>query len=455
MNYNRRLVKAHRFSLLLALFTLVVAGRAFAEGRYQWTEDRKRALVWNNDPKPGDAASWSGSHDGENYATGPGTLTWYQIDRGFTTGSNISVARKTTPISSYSGTMSHGKFDGVISTVDHGKAYHANFVDGQRKGSWMTGPAVAKAESAEATKKEQAAEPKKSSTAVAEAAPAPQEKVANQKKTGTTTAETAPDGASNAAEEEKSGDTNQPPSPASGPVSTSGTTGAQPSPPLLAQTSADEPEHSVTPATRKAALAPGAVRAIDRPSSGPVKKSEPARTKAEKSEKPKAKATPSQPEEDQPQEVTEQTPAEGPAEKVEAPKLKAESNVPSSSAPAANQTPVDDSIRTLMGPPSSLRSGSPKPETNPTAPAASPPAATETAQTPPDGPKLTAVEAMDISDIEARTRGYDLGDYELPKAEYNATNDTWSISYAGRQSDKAKKFSVTVQDKSGKAEIKK
>lgn len=450
MNYNRRLVKAHRFCLLLSLFVLVVAGRVYAEGRYQWTEDRKKALVWNNDPKPGDAASWSGSHDAENYATGAGTLTWYRIDRGFTTGSNISVARKTTPISSYTGTMSHGKFDGVISTVDHGKAYHANFVDGQRKGSWMTGPAVAKAESAEATKKEQAAEPKKSSPAVADAAPAPQEKVANQKKT--TTAGPVPDVAPNAPEEEKA---NQPPSPASGPVSMSGTTGTAPSAPLLGETSADEPEHSVTPATRKAALAPGAVHAIDRPSSGPVKKSEPARTKTEKSEKPKARATPTQSAEDQPQEVTEQTPAEGPAEKLEPPKLESESSVPNSSPPAANKSPVDDSIRTLMGPPSSLRSGSPKPETNQVAPAASAPVAIETAQTPPDGPKLTAVEAMDISDIEARTRGYDLGDYDLPKAEYNAANDTWSIFYAGRQPDKAKKFSVTVHDKSGKAEVKK
>ena len=63
---------------------------------------------------------------------------------------------------------------------------------------------------------------------------------------------------------------------------------------------------------------------------------------------------------------------------------------------------------------------------------------------------------MDIADIEARTRGYDLGEYQLPKAEYNAADDTWSVSYAPREADKsAKRLSVTVQDKSGKAEVKK
>ena len=63
---------------------------------------------------------------------------------------------------------------------------------------------------------------------------------------------------------------------------------------------------------------------------------------------------------------------------------------------------------------------------------------------------------MDIADIEARTQGFDLGEYQLPKAEYNASDDTWSVSYIGRDKDKAsKRLSVTVQDKSGKADVKK
>ena len=63
---------------------------------------------------------------------------------------------------------------------------------------------------------------------------------------------------------------------------------------------------------------------------------------------------------------------------------------------------------------------------------------------------------MDIADIEARTKGVDLGEYQLPKAEYNAANDTWSVSYIGRDGEKSgKHLSVIVQDKTGKADVKK
>src|SRR5205807_3095669 len=115
-----------------------------------------------------------------------------------------------------------------------------------------------------------------------------------------------------------------------------------------------------------------------------------------------------------------------------------------------------DSIQALTGPPKSLHRNAPPPEANP--PTQIPTAAPEAASPPPapTGPKLTAVNAMDIADIEARTRGFDLGEYQLPKADYNAANDTWSVGYAGRDSDSsAKKLSVIVQDKSGKAEVKK
>jgi hypothetical protein len=83
--------------------------------------------------------------------------------------------------------------------------------------------------------------------------------------------------------------------------------------------------------------------------------------------------------------------------------------------------------------------------TPPTVAASPPPAAS---------PKLTAVQAMDIADIEARTKGYDLGEYQLPKADYNAASDTWSVGYVVRDAEKgSKKLSVTIQDKTGKAEV--
>jgi len=107
----------------------------------------------------------------------------------------------------------------------------------------------------------------------------------------------------------------------------------------------------------------------------------------------------------------------------------------------------------LTGPPSSLRSSTP-PETNPPTQISTP--STAAVLPPPTGPKLTAVQAMDIADIEARTKGYDLGEYQLPKAEYNAASDAWSVTYVARDADKdAKKLNVAIQDKSGKAEIRK
>lgn len=463
MNYNQPFVKVHRLFGLIWLLSLILAAGAYANGSYQWTEDRKKALVWNNDPKPGDGASWSGKHDAEGYATGPGTLTWYRVDRGYTTGSNIALARKKTPISSYSGTMAHGKFNGAVTTVDHGKTYHANFADGQRKGRWSSGPAVVKAEKAEAAEPERSASPTTETAATTQKAP--------EENAASNSAEeaTADIPAAGPAEEpevtsHKSEVSGQPPSPAGygEPRKSESQEKTEPtqktSPPLIAQASTEQPDEASTPrqpVTKKAALAPGAVRAIERPTGAPAKKSAPASAKPEKTSKPKP--APSQPIEVE-TDLTEQPPAEGPpaetqTEKLEPPALKSERSAPKTTAPSAKQTPVDDSIRSLVGPPSSLRSSPPKSETNapaqipsPAAAAASPPASA--------GPKLTAIEAMDIADIEARTRGYDLGEYQLPKAEYNATNDTWSVSYVG-QPDKSKKLSVTVEDKSGKAEVKK
>ncbi len=109
-------------SVLLPVF----AGVAFGEGTYQRTKDGK-TIVWNNDPKPGDAATWFGDRDGEGYATKVGTLTWY-------TANGAVYAR-------YFGNMVRGKFDGMVNVHSKGKTNHAIFVDGQRTTRWATGPA--------------------------------------------------------------------------------------------------------------------------------------------------------------------------------------------------------------------------------------------------------------------------------------------------------------------------
>ena len=441
-------MKAPGFIVFGALLLLLILAKgALADGAYQRTEDHKKTLVWNNNPKPDDTATWSGGRDAEGYATGPGTLQWFRRDRSFTTGSNVFSPKKTL-ISSYSGTMVHGKFSGSVMTVDHGKTYHATFVDGHEKGRWTAGPVVTKAESVEtgaAAEKPERAESAISTEVASESSKA--KKISEEKTQPRVPEETSAD------------------IPAAGPEESEVR-------PAIAQTAIEEPEQSATPrapVTRKAALAPGAVRAIEHPTHAVAKKSEAEsarrsdRAKPEQTEKPSkiAKAASSQPSKAETQ-LSEDIPAEGllsaEAEKTQSPSSKsaiAESSPPSTlnAQPASNETPVDNSLRTLTGPPSSLHVKTP-PETNPPTQVSTPPIAA--ASPPTAGPKLTAVQAMDIADIEARTKGCDLGEYQLPKAEYNAASDTWSVAYVARDADKAaKKLSVTIQDKTGKAEVKK
>jgi hypothetical protein len=439
-------VKAPGFIVFGALLLLLILAKgALADGAYQRTEDHKKTFVWNNNPKPDDTATWSGGRDGEGYATGPGTLQWFRRDRSFTTGSNVFSPKKTL-ISSYSGTMVHGKFSGSVMTVDHGKTYHATFVDGHEKGRWTAGPVVTKAESVETGVAAEKPERTASATSTEVASESSKTKKISEEKTQPRAAE------------ETSADI-----PAAGPEESEVSKSA---------TASEEPEQSATPrgpVTRKAALAPGAVRAIEHPTHTVAKKSEaePARrsdrAKPEQTEKPSkiAKAASSQPSKAETQ-LSEDIPAEGAlsaeAEKTQSPSSKsaiAESSPPSTlnAQPASNETPVDNSLRTLTGPPSSLHVRTP-PETNPPAQISTPPIAAVSSPT--AGAKLTAVQAMDIADIEARTKGYDLGEYQLPKAEYNAASDTWSVAYVARDAGKAaKKLSVTIQDKTGKAEVKK
>jgi hypothetical protein len=461
-------VNAPRLVCLTLLLTLLFASGAYADGTYQRTEDRKKALVWNNDPQPGDAATWSGDRDSDGYATGSGTLQWFRVERGFMTGSNIA-GRKRTPISSYSGTMAHGKFEGGVMTVDHGKTYHATYADGHKKGRWIAGPLISKAERAEtaAPAEKPAVTETAASTEVASEARS-SEKVSEGKAQARVTEET-PDvpaqGPPDAAKEDVERSITE--KAAKGEKPTAPTKASQP---LIAQASTEEPDQSSTPrapATKKAALQPGAVRAIERQTRGDdSKKSETQRVMRAERAKPESTDQPpkiAKPASSQPPKVdaqlSEDIPAEGPKENAQrstsnVQRPTEESSRPSTlnAQPASKETPADNSIRTLTGPPSSLHVDAPPPETNPPMQISTPP--TVAASPPAASPKLTAVQAMDIADIEAREKGYDLGDYQLPKADYNAASDTWSVGYVAREGDKSdKKLSVTIQDKTGKAEV--
>ncbi len=113
---------------------LVFANVAFGDGTYQHTKDGK-ALVWNNHPKAGDEAKWSGDRDREGYASGFGTLTWY-IARESETGS-----AKPALYARYWGNMVRGKFNGPVNSHSKRKTDHAIFADGVQTTRWAAGPA--------------------------------------------------------------------------------------------------------------------------------------------------------------------------------------------------------------------------------------------------------------------------------------------------------------------------
>jgi len=127
-------------SLIVCTALLLFGNGAYGDGIYQPTKDGT-VLVWNNDPKPKDAATWSGKRDRDGYATGYGTLIWYRVAQKILTGSSIPVP-KYIPVSRYSGNMVQGKLDGPVATVDRlGRTFHATFTEGSKNSDWAAGPA--------------------------------------------------------------------------------------------------------------------------------------------------------------------------------------------------------------------------------------------------------------------------------------------------------------------------
>jgi hypothetical protein len=127
-----------------------------------------------------------------------------------------------------------------------------------------------------------------------------------------------------------------------------------------------------------------------------------------------------------------------------------EKKVSESAVKAPSSQGMDDSLRELVGPPPLLRAK---------ADGASKTAATSTSTSSSQSgnPRLTPAEAIELADAEARTQGYDLGEYQRPQARYVAAGDSWSVVYDQKSLDSAteigKPFSVSVEDKTKKASV--
>jgi hypothetical protein len=117
----------------------------------------------------------------------------------------------------------------------------------------------------------------------------------------------------------------------------------------------------------------------------------------------------------------------------------------------AKKSDSEGSLSDLTGPPSSLRGGS-VPESNAAETKPKPPGRRGVAQ-------LSEDDAINAAEAEARSRGYDLSAYQRPKADYSAVKDKWSLFYTLKDPKAAggdlQPFSVTVEDKTKKVEIRK
>ena len=121
-------------SLFVCSALFLFASVAWGASSYQRTRDGK-TLVWNDSPKPGEEATWSGKRDKNGFAAGSGTLTWYKVEPTIVTGSNIPDARRyAVVINRYSGKMVRGKLKGAVTHVDaNGKRLQATFVNGGKR----------------------------------------------------------------------------------------------------------------------------------------------------------------------------------------------------------------------------------------------------------------------------------------------------------------------------------
>jgi hypothetical protein len=117
--------------LFVCATLLVFVNFARGEGAYQSTRNG-RTFVWNNHPKLGDKATWSGGRDRDGYARGFGTLIWYtkEID-----------STKPALYARYWGHMTQGKFNGPVNVHSKKKTHYAIFADGIRTTHWSPGTA--------------------------------------------------------------------------------------------------------------------------------------------------------------------------------------------------------------------------------------------------------------------------------------------------------------------------
>lgn len=130
-----------------------------------------------------------------------------------------------------------------------------------------------------------------------------------------------------------------------------------------------------------------------------------------------------------------ETPAEGPAtERKRAADTfnRAAPPPPKIAKKEKTNSELDSSLTSLVGPPSSLHNI-------------------------PESTQLNQQDVVDLADAEARSQGYDLKEFDRPKADYSATTGKWTLFYSQKSSDGSpqvgKHFVVAVEDKTRKVTV--
>ena len=119
------------------------------------------------------------------------------------------------------------------------------------------------------------------------------------------------------------------------------------------------------------------------------------------------------------------------------------------SKPTAQATPpaaMDDSLKSLISPPSLLRmQATADGSLQSSAPATDSSAAAR--------PNLTAAEVVGLADIEARAKGHNVDQYQRSPTDYNAVESKWSLTYEPKPGESGAHFGVSVDDKTKKASL--
>jgi hypothetical protein len=400
--------------ICIGLFLFASAGFG-ATGEYQQTKDGK-TTVWNGSPKAGESASWAGARDKEGYAIGFGTITWY-TDQG-------------TVYAMYYGNMVRGKLEGPVNAHSRRKTAHAYFADGGRVTEWARGPAPSHPEPNWPLRARAVEQPKTEENE-------PRAEVASETK------------AKKPKPDERQRD-----------IATETKLRPKPEPKKIRPI-----EHVAKTTEEKEPLPP------PQPTAQPSESRETAEHSSEEAPKsppavaqmhtaPTPESTQSTSSLFEPPKIAESqepsTPVETP--RVPIPETSVEQKAETAEQPATVEptakSGTDASLSALTGPPSSLRSGSIRESP---APSRSATTSRSTSSGTRGVAQLTEDEAIGLADIEARARGYDLNEYQRPKADYSAVKDKWSLFYNLKDPKAAdgdlQPFSVTVGDKTKNVEI--